>query len=205
VQAAGLTPYERPPAKSWDALRACNFVRENAERTKPVIDVGGVPGYSHISSWLAHYGFEVEVVNPALEREHTSPDGRVRFMKDDGTRTRFPDSHFGAATCLSVIEHGVELDPFFSEMHRILVPGGSLVVSTDFWHEPIDTGDRRKFGAPVRIFTQDDIEGIVACAEAHGFGPTGTIDYRCEEKTVEWLGLEYTFLDFALRRLDERA
>lgn len=205
MQAAGLAPYERPPAKSWDALRACNFVRENADPTRPVLDVGGVPGYSHISTWLAHYGFEVDVVNPALDRERTSSDGRVRFTKDDGTGTRFPDSHFGAATCLSVIEHGVELDPFFREMRRVLVPRGCLVVSTDFWHEPIDTGDRRKFGAPVRIFTRAGIEEMMACAEAHGLRPTGTIDYRCEEKTVEWLGLEYTFLDFALRRLDERA
>ena len=202
MQAAGLTPYERPPAKSWDALRACELVREKATRTRPVLDVGGVPGYSHISTWLARYGFEVDVINPALERELTSPDGRVRFTRGDGMGTRFPDAHFAAATCLSVIEHGVELDPFFREMHRILVPGGHLVVSTDYWHEPIDTGDRRKFGAPVRIFTREDIEGIVARAEAHGFGRTGVIDYRCEEKTVEWLGLEYTFLDFALRRLD---
>jgi SAM-dependent methyltransferase len=180
-------------------------LRNNAAPPRRVIDVGGVPGYSHISTWLAHYGFEVDVVNPALDRELTSPDGRVRFTRDDGTGTRFPDSHFGAATCLSVIEHGVELDPFFSEMQRILVPGGYLVVSTDFWHEPIDTGDRRKFGAPVRIFTRDEVEGIVARAEAHGFRRTGTIDYRCEEKTVEWLGLEYTFVDFALKRQDERA
>jgi SAM-dependent methyltransferase len=202
VQAAGLPPYERPAAKSWDALRACNLLLENASRTRPVLDVGGVPGYSHVSTWLAHYGFEVDVINPALEHELTSPDGRVRYTRDDGTGTRFPDSHFAAATCLSVIEHGVELDPFFGEMHRIVVPGGYLVVSTDFWHEPIDTGDRRKFGAPVRIFTREDIEEIVARAEAHGFALTGAIDYRCEEKTVEWLGLEYTFMDFALRRLE---
>jgi SAM-dependent methyltransferase len=204
VQAAGLPPYERPPAKSWDALRACNFVLQNAARTRPVLDVGGVPGYSHISTWLAHHGFEVDVINPALEREFSAQGGRVRYTRDDGTGTRFADANFAAATCLSVIEHGVELDPFFREMHRILVSGGYLLVSTDFWHEPIDTGDRRKFGAPVRIFTREDIEVIVARAEAHGFGLTGPIDYRCEEKTVEWLGLEYTFLDFALRRLDGR-
>ncbi|HEY1365855.1 MAG TPA: class I SAM-dependent methyltransferase [Gaiellaceae bacterium] len=199
MEAAGLTPYERPPAKSWDALRACDFLKRNVAVPGPVLDVGGVPDYSHVSSWLAHDGFDVEVINPRLEREFTADDG-VRYTRGDGTSTPYPDGHFGAATCLSVIEHGLPLDEFFAEMRRILVPGGYLVISTDFWHEPIDTGDREKFGAPVRIFTRDDVEAIVERARLHGFRPTGMIDYRCEEATVEWLGLRYTFLDFALRR-----
>jgi SAM-dependent methyltransferase len=203
VEAAGLPAYDRPPAKSWDALRACTFLLHNVASSRPVLDVGGVPDYSYVSTWLAHHGFEVEVINPALERDFAALDGRVRYTRGDGLRTPYPDGHFAAATCLSVIEHGVERDPFFREMHRVVAPGGYLIVSTDFWHEPIDTGDRQKFGAPVRIFTPSDIEAILERATFNGFRPTGLIDYRCEETTVEWLGLRYTFLDFALRRLDD--
>jgi SAM-dependent methyltransferase len=202
VQAANLPPYERPPAKSWDALRACNFLLQNIAHDRPVLDVGGVPDYSHVSTWLAHWGFEVDVLNPALEADFAALDGRVRYTRGDGIRTPYPDSHFAAATCLSVIEHGVEPDAFFREMHRVVAPGGYLVISTDFWHEAIDTGDRQKFGAPVRIFTREGIEELLTRAISHGFRPTGLIDYRCDETTVEWLGLRYTFLDFALRRVE---
>jgi SAM-dependent methyltransferase len=167
------------------------------------LDVGGVPDYSYISAWLAHYGFEVDVINPAFDKDFRDHGGMVRYRKGDGTRTPYPDQCFGAAVCLSVIEHGVDLDSFYREMHRVLAPGGYLLISTDFWSTPIDTGGRRKFGAPVRIFTPQDIDDMIALAMQRGFQATGLIDYRCEEKTVEWLGLEYTFIDFALKRVDQ--
>ena len=204
MQAAGLPVYERPPAKSWDALRACNFLLHNLATDRPVLDVGGVPDYSYVSTWLAHWGFEVDVVNRSLDCDFTAADGRVRFTRGDATRTPYADGHFAAATCLSVIEHVVDRDPLFRELRRIVAPGGYLVVSTDFWHEPIDTGDRQKFGTPVRVFTREGVEGLLEHAARHGFRPTGMIDYRCEETTVEWLGLRYTFVDFALRRLADR-
>jgi SAM-dependent methyltransferase len=200
VQAAGLPAYDRPPAKSWDALRACEFLRDNVDPPGPILDVGGVPDYSHVSTWLAHWGFEVDVINPALQADFMTHDGRVRYTKGDGLHSEYPDSRFPAAICLSVIEHGVDADAFFREMHRVIAPGGYVVVSTDYWCEPIDTGDRTKFGAPVRIFTRNGIETLLMQARASGFHPTGSIDYDCEETTVEWLGLQYTFLDFALRR-----
>jgi SAM-dependent methyltransferase len=200
VQAAGLPAYDLPPAKSWDALRACDFLRENVETPGPVLDVGGVPDYSHVSTWLAHWGFEVDVINPRLDEDVAALGGRVRFTRGDGTHSPYPDARFPAAICLSVIEHGVDADAFFREMRRVVVPSGYVLVSTDYWREPIDTGDRVKFGAPVRVFTRDGIEELLAQAREHGFHATAPIDYDCEETTVEWLGLRYTFLDFALRR-----
>lgn len=202
VQAAGLQPYARSPAKAWDALRACNFVLANVSRLHPVLDVGGIRDYSHISRWLADFGFRVEVINPAFRRDFSEPDGKVRYVMGDATESHYPDLYFGAATCLSVIEHGIVADRLFREMRRILIPDGYLIVSTDFWCEPIDTGRRRCFGAPVTIFTAKDIRTLLRQAADHCFQPTGVIDYRCDEAAVHWLGLSYTFIDFALRKVE---
>jgi SAM-dependent methyltransferase len=199
VEAAGLQPYERPQAKSWDALRACNYVLRHVPRTVPLLDAGGSPGYSHLSSWLAHYGFTVDVINLELHGDWTEADGRVRFRRGDATRSGYPDASFGAVTCLSVIEHGVALEPFFAEMRRVLVPGGYLIISTDFWQAPIDTSGKHAFGHPVRIFAPEGIEEMITIAGRHGFQRTGVVDYRCHERVVCWLGFQYTFIDFALR------
>ena len=40
------------------------------------------------------------------------------------------DSSFDAITALDVIEHLFDTDIFLSELHRILVPGGHLIVAT---------------------------------------------------------------------------
>jgi SAM-dependent methyltransferase len=200
LQAAGLCPYERPPAKSWDALRACNFVLQHLPRCRPVLDAGGSPGYSHVSSWLARYGFAVDVINPAFKDDWVDLSTKVRFRCLDATRSGYPDGHFAAVTCLSVIEHGVPVQPFFAEMRRVIAPGGYLIISTDFWHEPIDTGEKQAFGHPVKIFTPSGVEALIDAAEEFGFQRTGVLDYRCEEQVVCWLGLRYTFIDFALRR-----
>jgi SAM-dependent methyltransferase len=202
VEAAGLRSYYQPPAKSWDALRACNYILANASLALPVLDVGGLPDYSFISTWLAHYGFQVDVINPAFSGNWVDAGGKIRYLRGDATSSEYEDRRFGAVTCLSAIEHGVPLEAFFREMHRVLIPGGHLIVSTDFWHEAIDTGDRRAFGVPVRIFTPQDIREIVSIATKCGFQSTGVVDFRCVETTVQWLGLDYTFIDFSLRRLD---
>jgi SAM-dependent methyltransferase len=201
VKAAGLPPYIHAPAKAWDALRACNFILAHLSREDPILDAGGLPEVSPIARWLARHGFHVDVINPELPDDFTDPDDDIRYLRGDATDSPFADCRFGAVTCLSVIEHGVPIDPFFTEMHRILRPGGYLIVSTDFWHEPIDARGRRCFGSPVRIFTPEALRGLIQRAASHGFQATGVVDYRCEEAVVQWLGLSYTFIDFALRKV----
>jgi len=200
VRAAGLQPYEKPAAKSWDALRACNLLLASVPRTRPVLDAGGLPDYSYISSWLAHYGFSVDVITLGIRDDCDAHHGRVRFRRGDATRSGFADATFGAVTCLSVIEHGVAIEPFFAEMERILAPGGYLIVSTDFWETPVDTRGQTACGAPLHVFTPPEIEEMLTMARKYRLHPTGIIDYRCQEPVVEWFGVHYTFIDFALQR-----
>ncbi len=85
----------------------------------------------------------------------------------DLTATTFPDRSFAAIACLSVVEHGVDIDAYLREASRLLRPGGFLVTSTDFWCEPVDVAGREAYGGPVRIFGPADLASWVEMAAGH--------------------------------------
>ena len=47
-------------------------------------------------------------------------------------RIPFPDGHFDALLCTEVLEHAVAPEALIAEMHRVLRPGGSLVLTVPF-------------------------------------------------------------------------
>jgi hypothetical protein len=106
-----------------------------------------------------------------------------------------------------VIEHGVDLEAFFSEAGRLLKVGGYLLVSTDFWCEPVLTSPRydRVYRCPVRIFTASDVPTLVGTAARHGLEAITPIDTRCDDAVVYWprMRLRFTFLFLAFRRCPE--
>jgi SAM-dependent methyltransferase len=128
--------------------------------------------------------------------------GAIRYIPGDITRTGFPDAFFDAVTCMSVIEHGVPLRPYFSEMYRLLKPGGLLITSTDYFAEPIDTGSKSAHGAPIKIFCKREVEEMLELATGCGLEMTAEIDLDSTERTVRWdkYDLDYTFLIFTLRK-----
>ena len=54
------------------------------------------------------------------------------IVEFDGTRIPFPDNHFDAILCTEVIEHAIDPEALIAEMHRVLRPGGSLVLTVPF-------------------------------------------------------------------------
>lgn len=54
----------------------------------------------------------------------------VRLEVGDATRLRFPAESFESILCSEVIEHISNTDQAVSEMHRVLKPGGRLIIST---------------------------------------------------------------------------
>lgn len=199
IVACGLPPHQDAP-KNWDLLVALGLILDRTDPRDPILEMGA-PAYTRLLPWLALYGYRhlegIDLVWKAPKRT-----GPIHFQPMDLTRTTFPDGSFAAIACLSVVEHGVDIEAYLREAARLLRPGGLLVTSTDFWSEPIVTTDLTAYGGAVRIFTPVDIAGWLPVAESMGLVPVRPLDLACDERVVTWerLGLRYTFVNVVLER-----
>lgn len=200
IKQAGLHPHPDDP-KNWDALGALDFILRHTNRSARVLDAGGEV-YSPLIEWLFLYGYKfLHVIN--LSFNHDFARGPVQYIRGDCADTPYPSEYFGTITCLSVIEHGVHIEKFLHESYRILRSGGLLIVSTDYWKDPIGTTGKKAYGTRVRVFTRKEIQELIDRASSIGFMPTGEIDYSTEEKVIHWkrVGLDFTFIVFALTKV----
>ncbi len=190
--------HDRP--KNWDALGAVATVLDRCGTDARVLDAGSAR-YSSVLPWLRLYGLTDLVGNNLEFGGDVRRDG-VLFRHGDITATDFPDARFDAVTCMSVVEHGVPLEPFLAETARILRPGGVLVVSTDYDADPPDTRGVTMYGQPVHIFSPTEIRHLVALAGRHGLDLLGELALEHAERPVHWerTGLDYTFIRLSLVR-----
>lgn len=201
AQRLRLPPLGDPP-KTWDTLGALYEVLSRTRQDAAVLDAGAEL-YSRILPWLYLYGYRrLHGTNLVFDRAKPIRHGPIVYEHGDITATRFPDAHFDAVTCLSVIEHGVDLEAYFKEMARILKPGALLVTSTDYFDEPTDTKGLHAYGVPIRVFSSADLPGIFATAARHGLTLTGPVDQDAQERAVTWreYGLSYSFIVVAMTR-----
>lgn len=189
---------DRP--KAWDNLLAVWWASQLCEPDAVILDAGA-GNESAFLPGLQRLGFtELTAVN--LDERGWRQDAAVRFVPGDITDMHwFGSGEVDFIACLSVIEHGVDVSTFLAEAARVLKPGGHLFVSTDYWEEPIDCGDRVAFGAPVRVFSGADIRKLIDVARVFGLVPTtDVVDLRCQDRVVEWIGLAYTFINLLFRK-----
>ena len=205
------------PQKNWDLFHMLKTIDENLQKSACILDAGssGCPvlevlvskGYSNlygIDLGLRFREFFSRVIMSSVHKRDFrifygySP---IRLIKGDLCKTDFADNKFDAATSLSVVEHGVEWEDYFKEMSRILKPGGYLLTSTDFWHQSINTNGAVVCGAPMRIFTPQQIIEALSIAFKYGFKKFPVEIPECVEPCVAFCGFRYTFLLFILQKL----
>lgn len=199
VESLGLPKHVDLP-KNWDSLMALQWILQYVDKEAPVLD-GGAEVYSVILPWLFLYGYK-HLTGINLTFEDLVHRGSIRYQFGDITRTPFKSGSFGAITCLSVIEHGVNLEAYFWEASRLLRPGGLLITSTDYYPQRIDTTGKQAYDCPVVIFSRQDVEAMLETARAFGLAPVDEVDFDCQEKPVRWESqdLDYSFIVFCLRK-----
>jgi SAM-dependent methyltransferase len=186
--------------KNWDSLATLDCVLKNTDKNARIFDAGAAL-YSVVLPWLFLYGYKNLIGGNVIFKKKIKR-GPILYEPCDITRTNYENNYFDAVTCLSVIEHGVDLHSYFKEMSRILKKGGLLITSTDYYETPIDTGGQIAYGVPIHIFTKGEIEEALNIAGKYGLFLTSPLDLTRGEKVVYWkqYDLRYTFLNFVLRK-----
>jgi SAM-dependent methyltransferase len=208
TESLGLPLHQDPP-KCWDNLLAvghaaaghASAAAEGRSDRFEVIDAGAGDGSAFLPG-LRKLGLR-NLLGNNLDIAYPRAREGVLYEYGDITHMKYSPSCFDFEACLSVIEHGVDVALFLAESARVLKPGGHLFVSTDYWAEKVDAGGRTAFGAPVRVFSEAEMRGLVETAALFGLAPTSEPDYSCGKRTVSWLGLEYTFFNLLLKRSED--
>ena len=130
------------------ALLSC--LAEQAGDGGPVADLGCGPG--HVAAWLAERGVATVGIDlsPAMVAAGRKDHPDVDFREGDFLQLPAADGEFAAALAFYSVIHlePDELGPAFTEVRRVLRPGGSLLVAfhvgsevrhrTEWWGHCVD-------------------------------------------------------------------
>lgn len=177
VVALGLPPH-KAREKNWDFLHAFRLILQRSRKQDVVVDLGSGTS-SVILDWLHLYGYTqlygCDLIAEPLRRGH------IQYSRQDLEKTSYADGFADVVTCLSVIEHGVNLPNLIKECRRLLKPGGLLILSTDYTCKTLDLTDVKDELGPVHLFTSATMADLITLAESSGFKPFGLPDYACGE------------------------
>jgi SAM-dependent methyltransferase len=193
------------PQKNWDTLKCLAYLLEESLPEGPVLDAGS-GDKAVILRWLHRLGRrDLYACDIQPARSEQLQRFGIEFTRQDLTATTYPDNFFAAVTSISVIEHNVPLDAFVWEMRRILKPGGLLLVSTDYWPEPVDCSGIYPYGeaaGEMKLFDRVSIADFIALAEAASFELCEAPRFAAQERAVRWerVDRDYTFFFVAFRK-----
>jgi SAM-dependent methyltransferase len=160
------------------ALLAC--LAEQAPHDAPIADLGCGPG--QVAAWLAHQGAAAVGIDlsPAMIAAGRREYPMVEFREGDFLALPASDGEFGAAIAFYSIIHlaPAELGRAFAEIHRVLRPGGQVLVAfhigtevrhlDEWWDEQVDVD--------FRFFEPAHITGVM---EDAGLGITARLERSC--------------------------
>lgn len=185
--------------KSWDVSRTLNFIESQLPCEADILDLGAF--CSEVPIALARMGYtRVRGIdlNPMLK---SMPDAdKVRYDLGNFMSTPYPDASFDAITAISVIEHGYKPEQLYSEIARLLRPGGYFIASCDYWPDKIDTGATTFFDMSWLIFSGEDVKEMFTIAGQYGLQPLGALHPSAKDRAVECMGYKYTFAWLVLRK-----
>jgi SAM-dependent methyltransferase len=104
----------------------------------PLLDLGAGNGIASFA--LAHSGWEVTSLEPdgsaevgagAIRRLAEEAGLPIKVVQEAGERLPFPDESFAAVHARQVLHHAADLKTMVREMARVILPGGSVLVTRE--------------------------------------------------------------------------
>lgn len=131
-------------------------VRSYLDVDVPTLDLGC--GSARISNYFLkkslYFGIDVD------DRVSKKLKSEIHFKIYDGKYLPFTDREFDQVVAMEVFEHIDDLHTTIEEIHRVLKPGGRIIVTVPFiWCEHETPTDYRRFTA----------EGLKNTMESYGF------------------------------------
>lgn len=203
--------YHFDALKNWD-LTQVNSILKKIEKNARILDIGcgesasSVLRFCHKKGYKNLVGIDLSIpiedrlIQLQLMMKNKSIRPPYKLVKGDATKTNFPNNFFDLIVCVSVIEHGVNINSFFKEASRLLKSHGTLYISTDYWEPKIETGDLRPFDLEWNIFSKKEIENLFHIAEKYNLRMKNHEIPPTEDKTVHWMGKEYTFISLTFEK-----
>lgn len=191
--------------KNWDTLKCLAYLMGESGRKGPILDAGS-GAKAVVLRWLHGLGYrELYACDIVPAKSALLDRFGIKFTQQDLTATTYADDFFQAVTSISVIEHNVPLDKFVAEMHRILQPGGLLLVSTDYWPEPVDCSGIYPYGdeaGEMKLFDKRTMTGFIDLARRASFELCQIPSFEAKERAVRWerVDRDYTFFFLAFRK-----
>jgi len=122
----------------------------------------------------------------------------VKYLIGDLTAVPAADGFFNYITCLSVIEHEIDISRFAKEAARLLAVGGKLFVTFDYW-EPKVAPTIRLYGLSWQPLDRAAVEEFISNLASAGLTLVSPMDYRVGEAVIRdgyyspEPGVHYTF------------
>jgi len=64
----------------------------------------------------------------------------------------------------------------------------------------VDTYSQYAFGSPVKVFTAAEIVDMIQTAKRYGLEIASNVDLSCDQRVVNWIGMDYTFINLLFRK-----
>ena len=123
--------YRNDPAIAARLARFTEALTDRVAQRTAVLDFGCGAGV--ITRWLARQDYVMSGcdLSPDMvqEAQSATADGAIRFDTCDGGLLPYDDGAFAAVVSSSVLEYVVDLNVTLTELHRVLVPGGWLLLT----------------------------------------------------------------------------
>ena len=139
------------PTRRWLHVSRREQIMQALREAAPLgraLEVGPGSGvYLPLLSELAQavVASDIEEAFLARARELAAARPNIEVVLDDIVASRLPDASFDLVLCSEVIEHIPDPAGALASMHRILRPGGKLLLSTPHRFSPLELAGRVAF------------------------------------------------------------